>query len=890
MEEGDAPARPARRPDFPEYPLEEEADEPIDDALFYESSGQEGAFPDQSPNQPQPTQLCSLEHFLEQLTVQLEPVNVVDMIRRCQLGGRMYNDQSFTAEPAQIMPELKQMLEGMEWKRVSELRVAPQLFTGALYGGLIIQSETSPVEDGNLLGALGAIATRPDLLRKLFSIERSSDRFGIYTVRLHKNGDWHDVVVDDTIPTSGNKPAFGSCGNDNEMWIPIVEKAYAKLHRNYAAIANSSVAECLGDLTGGAVQRIYFTDPEIEIKIQNGQLWQRLMRYNKWGYVTTCKMSLRPDDSENVAKDWGILENYTYTILDVRQVNEYKLIHIRNPWGIKQWQGPWSDSAREWELKENQGVVDALGYVIKDDGTFWMAYQDFVKQFNKMYVTRVFPSNYDFHAIKEGWSGPTCGGPPNCSTWCANPQYRLSLEDPKDIKSGKVFISLLQRDNRSASNTISERVVGLGFTVVQCKGAGKSRLWQCVPEQVVAVAGPSKSREVCTSVRLEPSGKYMVVPHCARGAEGSFVLRLWSDTNVQLESVNQAHHIEVASEWKPELAGGRRTRTTWCKNPQFTIAVEKRSMVQAVLQRLDAPNMKFRQEHAIGLCVVNSVGEGKPAMTSPNNRSPKRNTAGSSQLLAGSPGSTMSNTITPLTAAPVMNESSRKMIVGNKQLVAESDYTSLSEGSLLLCMEEGARYVVVPSSYNPDIFGTFVLKFISSSPVHIQGMDSHKSVVVASKWEEKTMTCGGSHLNDSWDDCPQFQIRGKESGIFQVRLTRREEQWSKNNKIDPVGCMLGVYIFEGDEPGVRADLKQGLAAQRVILVPEFLPVHEVSVSVELPNPGVPYVIVPCTFAPGKEGPFLLEVTCETPFQLDRLRKPEPVDPVDQRRDSMTSDM
>ena len=70
-----------------------------------------------------------------------------------------------------------------------------------------------------------------------------------------------------------------------------------------------------------------------------------------------------------------------------------------------------------------------------------------------------------------------------------------------------------------------------------------------------------------------------------------------------------------------------------------------------------------------------------------------------------------------LTAAPTQNDLSRKMIVGSKQLVAESEYTSLAEGSLLLCMEEGAEYVVVPSTFNPDIFGHFALKFISSSPV-----------------------------------------------------------------------------------------------------------------------------------------------------------------------------
>ena len=44
--------------------------------------------------------------------MQMEPVNVIDMIRRCQLGGRLYSDQAFTAEPMSIMPELKANPEG----------------------------------------------------------------------------------------------------------------------------------------------------------------------------------------------------------------------------------------------------------------------------------------------------------------------------------------------------------------------------------------------------------------------------------------------------------------------------------------------------------------------------------------------------------------------------------------------------------------------------------------------------------------------------------------------------------------------------------------------------------------------------------------------------------
>ena len=69
-------------------------------------------------------------------------------------------------------------LTDVEWKRVGELRVAPQLYAGSLYGGLIVRSTTSPVDDGSFLGALGAVATRNELLEGMFSIEQSSDRYG----------------------------------------------------------------------------------------------------------------------------------------------------------------------------------------------------------------------------------------------------------------------------------------------------------------------------------------------------------------------------------------------------------------------------------------------------------------------------------------------------------------------------------------------------------------------------------------------------------------------------------------------------------------------------------------------------------------------------------------
>lgn len=361
------------------------------------------------------------------------------------------------------------------------------------------------------------------------------------------------------------------------------------------------------------------------------------------------------------------------------------------------------------------------------------------------------------------------------------------------------------------------------------------------------------------------------------------MLRLWSDQPVTFERVKPAYHVSIGGQWKSGMAGGRRARTTWCQNPQYKISVEKRSMVQVVLMRNDVPNMKFRIDHAVGLCVCNSMGEGKPAREVDGRRSssPRKNgNAGLDQTGRsglGSPGSPNGRDREErsghnLTASPIDHPCSRKMIVAQKQLVAESNYDSLSEGSLLLTMEAGDEYVVVPSTYQPDIIGNFTLQLISSSPVTVTEMDEAKSVVLAGKWEVKTQTAGGSHLQPSYDDNPQFQIRCKEATEVQIRLTRRQEQWAKNNKKDLVGSMMGFYVYEGTEPNTVIDLRPDVPRPPTKFLPEFLPVNEVSTKITLERAAHPYVVVPCTFDSGKEGPFLLEVMCESGFTLERLRK------------------
>jgi hypothetical protein len=51
----------------------------------------------------------------------------------------------------------------------------------------------------------------------------------------------------------------------------------------------------------------------------------------------------------------------------------------------------------------------------------------------------------------------------------------------------------------------------------------------------------------------------------------------------------------------------------------------------------------------------------------------------------------------------------------------------------------------------------------------------------------------------------------------------------------------------------------------------FMPMSEVVEELELQyEPGIAYVIVPCTYAPGKQADFRLSVSSEAPFNLEEI--------------------
>jgi len=87
---------------------------------------------------------------------------------------------------------------------------------------------------------------------------------GSLTFRFFKYGEWRHVTVDGRLPvaaTAGGGPQLASAaradGWPRDLWPGLIEKAYARLHGGYPAIAGGgSVARALVELTGGVPVKI----------------------------------------------------------------------------------------------------------------------------------------------------------------------------------------------------------------------------------------------------------------------------------------------------------------------------------------------------------------------------------------------------------------------------------------------------------------------------------------------------------------------------------------------------------------------------------------------------------------------------------------------------------
>ena len=128
------------------------------------------------------------------------------------------------------------------------------------------------------------MAEHPSLLEKLF-VNKIYNEEGVYRVRLCKNGEWQSVTVDDYFPCFVNGGPIFTSAKGGELWILILEKAYAKLHGSYLALRGGYSCDGLQDLTGCPTISYDLHSNYINDIARKGDLWNLLQFYHKENYL-----------------------------------------------------------------------------------------------------------------------------------------------------------------------------------------------------------------------------------------------------------------------------------------------------------------------------------------------------------------------------------------------------------------------------------------------------------------------------------------------------------------------------------------------------------------------------------------------------------------------------
>jgi calpain-15 len=263
------------------------------------------------------------------------------------------------------------------------------------------------------MAAIASVAEFPSFIQdELFKGETAVNEDGQYTVKLwdigteEGGGSWVDVTVDSLIPCKNEqfcrKPLFAGT-KDNEMYMMILEKAFAKFAGNYLELKGGWAFIAWTTMTGcekvyvfsknedemwepkmpsmekryeapREFNKLYTTSTDDFEPLDGDGLWEKLKEWDESNYIMGASIS--GDEVEKKRED-GLVERHAYSLIAAKEVGDFKLVCLRNPWGnSREWNGAWCDSSEEWE--NNPEVAEEVGFSKIADGKFWMSFEDFL--------------------------------------------------------------------------------------------------------------------------------------------------------------------------------------------------------------------------------------------------------------------------------------------------------------------------------------------------------------------------------------------------------------------------------------------------------------------------------------------------------------------------------
>ncbi|XP_072527228.1 calpain-1 catalytic subunit-like [Salminus brasiliensis] len=474
----------------------------------------------------------------------------------CLSSGQLFCDPTFPAAPESLgFKELgpkSYLTRGVQWKRPADLFPDPQFIVGGATRTDICQGKL-----GNcwLMASIASLTLNQEILARVIYPEQSftKDYAGIFHFKLWQYGKWMDVVVDDLLPVRSGKLLFNHSADGNEFWSALLEKACAKVNGCYEALKGGNSIEGFEDFTGG-IAECY------ELSKAPSNLFNIIRQALSRGSLMCTSIFGSASEIESVTAE-QLVKTHAYSITAAEEVqvgeSRVQLVRLRNPWGHKEWNGPWSDNSSEWDsiLPEEKAKLSHSA----EDGEFWMAYSDYKERYSMVEICNLTPDTlandqlgqWAFQQFEGSWKcGSSAGGSSSHKdTFWINPQYRITLleedDDPVDNEVACSFLLALMQKDRRHFRKLGQDIHSIGYCIYKVPEEFRDSQNVCLNGEIFQSATVCASsedfimqREITARLRLPP-GDYLVIPSTSQpGEEADFIVRVFTEKQSKIKEVD----------------------------------------------------------------------------------------------------------------------------------------------------------------------------------------------------------------------------------------------------------------------------------------------------------------------------------------------------------------
>uniref|UniRef100_A0A915AZC1 Calpain catalytic domain-containing protein n=2 Tax=Parascaris univalens TaxID=6257 RepID=A0A915AZC1_PARUN len=475
----------------------------------------------------------------------------------CCRKRSLFVDIEFPPTNTSLFLDERNTHKNIEWKRPGELVANPKLFVEGATPNDVTQGIL-----GNcwFVSACSALTHNEALLNKVIPEAKEQEwsnnnaYCGIFRFCFWRFDEWIEVVVDDLLPTRDGKLLFARSKTPNEFWSALLEKAFAKLYGCYENLVGGQLADALQDVSGGVAETLnvsrFLNDDKSDSR---GHLFRTVKSAFDQKALIVAAIATKKKEEIEETLSCGLVKGHAYAVTAVRyidldakgrsfifftSVERQMMIRLQNPWGEKEWNGPWSDGSTEWAQ-----VTDAqkkeIGITVDEDGEFWMPWNEFIRYFTDISICQLFNTSifsftnkyYEWKVRGEWKSNGAKGGGPNdraggclnfAATFCSNPQYLLDIGED----GGEVMLALTQREKNEGEKK-REPFVTIGMHIMKVENNRKHRIHQ--PINPVATSDYANARSVFLHLRDLKAGRYIVLPTTFAPREhAEYLLRMYS--------------------------------------------------------------------------------------------------------------------------------------------------------------------------------------------------------------------------------------------------------------------------------------------------------------------------------------------------------------------------